>query len=247
MTVAEKLAVVAENEQKVFAAGYAKGKAEGGGGGDTDVAYQQGVADGKQAEYDKFWDTFQKNGEETNYRSAFAYARWKDETFNPKYVIKPTTANNIFYESGITNLAGCSKLDFSNCTEMDNFARFAKIKEFPPLDVSKVKALSSAFRDPYGLERLTLNNMQSACTFVSTFTNATHLAELRITGTVGQSIDLHWSPLNKDSVLSCISVLSDTSTGVTASFKKTAVNAVFTTDEWNALVATKSNWTITLA
>lgn len=42
-TIAEKLTMIAENEQKVFDAGYAKGKAEGGDSG----SYEQGYADGK--------------------------------------------------------------------------------------------------------------------------------------------------------------------------------------------------------
>ena len=37
MTIAEKLQTIAENEQKVYDAGYAKGKAEGGGGGEEDM------------------------------------------------------------------------------------------------------------------------------------------------------------------------------------------------------------------
>lgn len=35
MDIAEKLQVIAENEQKIYDAGYAKGKSEGGGGGGT--------------------------------------------------------------------------------------------------------------------------------------------------------------------------------------------------------------------
>lgn len=40
------LTQIAENEPKIYHAGYLKGKSEGGGG-DTEAAYEQGVADGK--------------------------------------------------------------------------------------------------------------------------------------------------------------------------------------------------------
>lgn len=43
MSVAEKLTTIAENQQRVYDAGYAKGQAEGGGG-----SYDEGYEDGKQ-------------------------------------------------------------------------------------------------------------------------------------------------------------------------------------------------------
>ena len=50
MTIAEKHIKIAENEQKVFNAGYEKGKSEGG---DTSAAYDKGFADGQQSMVDE--------------------------------------------------------------------------------------------------------------------------------------------------------------------------------------------------
>ena len=114
MTIAEKLTQIAENEQKVYDAGYAKGKAEGGS------SYEQGVADGKQAEYDAFWDKFQNYGNRRNYYYAFAWQQvanegWASDAYNPKYPIiadateagSPTAAQSIFhYSSKITDAKG---------------------------------------------------------------------------------------------------------------------------------------------
>jgi hypothetical protein len=52
--------------------------------------------------------------------------------------------------------------------------------------------------------------------------------------------------LNKASIESIISVLSTTTTGLSITLSKTAVNNAFTTDEWNALIGTRTNWTISL-
>lgn len=43
---------------------------------------------GKQAEYDRFWDSFQQNGTRKKYFYAFAGTGWNPDTFNPKYPIK---------------------------------------------------------------------------------------------------------------------------------------------------------------
>ncbi len=242
MSIADKLTAIAENEQKVYNAGYEAGKAEGG-----------------NSYYDVFWDNFQQNGQLTFYRYAFYGSRWTLNIFNPKYVIKPTSANYMFYESGIETLAGFNKLDMSDCSEMDFFARFSVIKEFPPLNIQNIKSLNSAFRDTRnGCIKVTLNNVREDCTFNATFTNATQLVELQMTGTIGQDgFNVQWSKkLSKASHINIISILSDTTTGLTVTFSLEAVNKAFetsqgaadgsTSDEWTALVASKSNWTISL-
>lgn len=84
----------------------------------------------------------------------------------------------------------------------------------------------------------------------NTFRNCTSLAEIRINGPIEISIDIHWSPLSKGSITSIIDALSTTTSGLTVTLSKTAVENVFgntTADEWTALIATKSNWTVSLA
>lgn len=50
MSIAEKLTTIAENQQKVYGAGYEKGKAEGGGGS-YEEGYEQGKIDGDISKY----------------------------------------------------------------------------------------------------------------------------------------------------------------------------------------------------
>jgi hypothetical protein len=80
------------------------------------------------------------------------------------------------------------------------------------------------------------------------FSRCTSLRDLTFTGTINVSgINLYWCKLlTKDSIVSLVNALSSTATGQSVTVSQTAVNNAFTTDEWNALKATKSNWTIEL-
>ncbi len=49
--------------------------------------YAAGYTDGQTAEYHRFWDVLQLNGNASNYQSAFRSSYWTDEIFNPKYPI----------------------------------------------------------------------------------------------------------------------------------------------------------------
>jgi hypothetical protein len=64
MTTEEKLVKVAENREKL---------------------YDGGVETGKKAEYDRFWDSYQENGQRWHYSYAFAGAAWNDDNMIPKY------------------------------------------------------------------------------------------------------------------------------------------------------------------
>lgn len=83
MSIATKLVTIAENEQKVYAAG-------------------------QKAEYDRFWDNVQNYGNRTSYINGFSGASWNDKTYNPKYPIVCNSlndANNLFlYNGGITDI-----------------------------------------------------------------------------------------------------------------------------------------------
>lgn len=82
------------------------------------------------------------------------------------------------------------------------------------------------------------------------------LREVRFKGSISRSLDIKYSPLSKDSIVSVISCLSPTATSNTLGLKLTAVDAAFETSpgaadgstsaEWLALVAAHSNWTISL-
>lgn len=259
MSIAEKLQTVAENQQKVYNAGYNKGKAEGG---DTEAAYQEGIEQGKQAEYDRFWDSYQQNGNRKNYRYAFAGPCWTKETLKLKYPIKivdtSTTSRRCIHMFTYFNSVGakpfdmtelCAKIDFSEAISIQNLFTNASAENIT-VDASKAINCSGAFATSDGgnLNNIVLTVSNACISFTNTFNNNITLTDLTITpgSKIAANIDLHWSPLTKESIESVYAALSETATGKTASFSKKAVNAAYTTDDWNALVAQKSNWTFTL-
>jgi hypothetical protein len=150
--------------------GYEKGKAEGAPEDLNDVltaqeeklaelsaildtkvdGYDSGFEDGKKAEYDAFWDAYQQNGERVHYTGAFAGFGWTDETFKPKYDIRPTSIlDNLFGSTAVTDVKGILEkqgvvLDLSNITSITYLAQGGntKITRLPELNVSKLSSLN---------------------------------------------------------------------------------------------------------
>lgn len=104
MTIAEKLTTIAENEPKVYDKGYNDGSTMGYENGYADGAhygYNDGMNAGQKAEYDRFWDAYQQNGELENYNRSFSGYGWTIDTFKPKHNIYPTTAQYLFENANL--------------------------------------------------------------------------------------------------------------------------------------------------
>ena len=124
MSIAEKLTIIAENEQKVYEAG-------------------------KQSQYDLFWDTYQENGKRTNCTHMFAGRGWRPEMIKPKYDIKPTDAYMMFYHNynpfDLVELLKDIVLDFSNCTNLQYAFGASSISRLGVIDCSKATQMHTAF------------------------------------------------------------------------------------------------------
>lgn len=183
-----------------------------------------GTDTGGKSYYDEFWDAFQK-GMREHYNSAFAYGGWNDKNYNPKYPITPLNTNGIgnlfFWNYEITD----TKVPITaHGSAVQAFANAKNIKRIPKLIFNGCTNVTSMFQGCSNLEELYCEGT------------------LDITG-----LNLKDSTkLNKVSIESIISVLSTTTMGLSITLSKTAVNNAFTTDEWNALIGTRTNWTISL-
>ena len=215
MSIAEKLQTIAENESKVFEAG-------------------------KKAEYDRFWDAYQQNGNRTHYVSAFTFLGWTDVTYQPKYPIisdAPFGLQRVFDNSQIVDtkvpliMRGLGNIGalFNGCTYL---------KRIPSL-----------------ILELPVTNT------VNTFANCINLEEINIScvndGCFAVSFDIHWSTkLNKASWVSIINALSSATSGLSITGSLASVKKAFetgegandgdTSAEWASLESSKSNWTISL-
>lgn len=251
MSIAEKAMVIsthnkiiAENEQKVYEAG-------------------------KKSAYDAFWDSYQDYGKRASYAYAFAGRGWMQETFKPKYQFgQIVNAIYMFASFGGTNgdldlsqymsELGLS-FDLSKVNSSTHMFSEAYISHVPELNFTGHEILW-VFMSNSNIKTIDKVILRSdgSTKFQAPFQDAKELENVVFEGVIGQNgFDVHWSAkLNKASHISIVNALSATTTGLTVTFSLTAVNKAFetsegandgsTSDEWKALIATKSNWTISL-
>lgn len=202
MSIAEKLTKVAENEPKVYKAG-------------------------QKSEYDRFWNSFQNNGNRSNYASTFYNEGWNDVSYNPKYNINMLNGNNCFSYSSITD----TKVDIDASRATTNitnlFLSCAKLRTIKKLIVSENTS------------------------YTNVFMNCSALEEIRFDGTIGKSLDIHWSTkLSVESYRSIFEHMSIAVTGQTITFPTTA-KATFDAEcgdgQWDLWVSALGNWTFAYA
>lgn len=221
----------------------------------ADEVYEVGYEQGKQDQYDTFWDNYQENGNRGNYQCAFAGKGWNAETFKPKYNIVPTTnASHMFREAleDIDLVEYLSKLgvtlDFSQCTRFIEAFYYVRFKRIGVVDTRSATDLTNIFAYPTNkfetIDLLKLKDDGTQTFGANSFRNATGLKNITIEGVIGSNFDIRYSPLTKASIESIVSRLSATASGKTVTFSKSAVNSAFTTDEWTNLIQPYSNWTI---
>lgn len=224
MTIAEKLTTITENQQKVYDAGYEKGKTEGGAGGDG--SYDEGYTAGQQAEYDRWWNLFQMNGTKTSY--PYAFYNWREGMMTPKYPIRMTESNSA--------QAAFSAL---RCTEI-------------PVDVEIGNANPKVWTNNAGntfsgadklvtIKKLIIS--YEGVQFPNTFYNCKALQNITIEGVIANSISFQQSPLTNASVQSIIDHLKDLTGQTTQTLTLKADVGAAVTDAQNAAITAK-NWTL---
>lgn len=194
---------------KSYSEGYEAGQTEG---------IEQGYAAGQQAEYDRFWDAYQENGNRTKYERGFYGPGWTDDNFKPKYLIVLTgNIYNIFDESKISYIDE-SIVDCSKATLLQYFlSNNASGKPVTAImDISSCKNMVNTFIYSGNLETVELKNIREDCAFINTFLACVGLVNFRCTGTIGRDLNLSESRLLSDeSVQNIIYALADL-TGQTA-------------------------------
>ncbi len=229
MNAADKLTTIAENVPKVYEAGelkgYDRGFTEGISEGLMD-GYSAGLEDGYQKgqreEYDRFWDSFQQNGERISYNYAFQSPRWNDNNYNPKYPINASAAINIFANNkNITDTKVPIIVTGVTLNNTFSFSSLVTIRELV-VDENTTQASNAGFDGLSSLQNLT------------------------ITGTITFNLNLSWSPLTHESIMSVISALKDYSedtSGTAHTITLGTTNLAKLTDAEKA-IATEKGWTL---
>lgn len=184
-------------------------------------AYDSGYDAGQKAEYDKFWDAFQENGNRISYDNSFSREGWNDITFNPKYsiIIGSGTYDGdaMFYLSTVTDLNGILErngvtIDFSLAVRLHGIFQQASVTTVPNIDASSCTSMDRTFYNVPSLKSLTILNIREDCKFSHTLSWA-YLTDLNITGTIGQNgLNIQWCALPVEQLRNIISCLKDYST-----------------------------------
>jgi hypothetical protein len=232
---------LADKVVEVFEAG----KAQGGG----------------DSYYDTFWDSFQTNGNRNLYNYAFAGQGWNNVTFKPKYPINAVgDASYMFNECALSDFDFVENrvmLNTSGATSLTYCFRSANIKRFGVIDCTSCKEANRIF---YGSKVETIDELvvNESLKFTNAFDYTGSLVNITIKGVIAQNgFKITSSRLSKASIESIINALSKTTSGLTVTLPKAAVNKDFetsndandgsTSTEWTTLIATRPNWTISLA
>lgn len=215
---------------------------------------------GKEAESREKWNKHIDALNKSAFTYGFAGKGWNDETFTPfTDIIMPSgrNAGNVFAYSGVTDLKGIlesygTKLKCENALITSGFFQYSLVTRVPEIVLERATTISSMFGNATSLVSVDKLTFPENCTVTNAFQNCTRLNYIRIGGTIGKTIDFHWSPLSKESVESIVSALSDSASGQTVTFNKTKINELNgDTSWWSGLTEgenrPKPNWTFTLS
>lgn len=196
MGIAEKLTTIAENEQKVFDAG-------------------------KQAEYDEFWDNFQRYGKRDNYQYFCKGINAETESWlRPKYPIKCTDISfawsycdlevdlvEYLAEKGIewdfTN--GGNGVNAQQLFAVTNLTRIGELVFIP----TNMHASNGTFHNSRKIVTIDKVTFSENHTCNNVFEYCYALVNVTVAGTIGQTINLQWCPLSVESMKSIITHLKD--------------------------------------
>lgn len=211
---------------------------------------------GKQAEYDRFWDTFQQNGKRGRYEMAFSGEGWTEETFRPKYDIVLSAQYNASMFRSASKLTGLYeatigrglKFDTSKATALGQmFTYCERLTRIPPIDYSGGIDTTSMYQGCTSLVTIDKFTIREDTNFYNnTFMNCYELQNLIIEGTIGTNgFNVSWSTkLTHDSLMSIINALQDkTSVGGTWTVTLGTDNLAKLTDAEKA-IATQKGWTL---
>lgn len=241
--------------------GYAEGKTDGYAEGET-----AGIAAGKSEQRAEFWNKFQNYGNRRNYSYAFAFSAF--EYIRPKFKVIPKEAagSQYLFSNSLVKKVEKHYFDFSQLPLGStntkgiymSFYQCQKLEEIEDVGLSPSHTYYGTFSGCLNLHTIAKITVSETTRFNGAFKDCNSLENLTIEGTIGQSgLILQWSTkLSKASIESIITHLSSTTSGLSVTLSKTSVDTAFETsegaadgstgEEWLALIAPKSNWTIQL-
>ena len=238
MNISEKLVTIAENQEKVYEAG-------------------------KKNSIKEWQDEFLTYHNAVGYH--YAFSTWNEETYrlflsqpNDKFWNNIAGADQMFRNFnyyGVERKAvdlvklhkelGIPDINWSTAIAScyATFA-YARVSHLGVVDLSRANH-TQFFNNSTELVTIDEVKLNPSASY-DNFGNCPKLANIKFGNNLVKSISFSSCPLTKASIENVIEHLDDNVTGYTVTFKKTAKESAYTTDEWNSLIATKPNWTFSL-
>ena len=193
-------------------------------------------------EREKAWNGFLLNGTRKNFAYAFANG-YTDEMFHPLTNMVTESGTYAFSNTSILNLYGSfkkygTKLDTSRTTTLGYYFQNAKtyiIPEISLVGVTSSNGTAYAFASSSIVDIKNLIFKDDGTTPIAStiFTNATSLKEIRVRGTIGQSISFKSCPLSVASMKNIITHLKN----FIGTADELTYTITFSDDCWAALEA----------
>lgn len=176
-----------------------------------DSGVTAGKAQGKQEEYDKFWNALQNYGTRQHYN--YTFALWNVDSLAPKYKIGPgvTEANSLFY--GLTT--GKIESQYFDLSDSDvlnyTFSSMNNVHTIEDINLRPTTRCSYTWAYCTGLKKIAVIHVAETTLFNHAFDGDSSLEEFKIEGVIGQNgFDVHWSTkLTHESLMSIINALQD--------------------------------------
>lgn len=212
-----------------------------------------GQGGGSDNYYNDFWDTYQQNGERTEYSSAFGDGNFNKKTFKPKYDMKITGAQKMFSyfpnECDLREiLEECGVvLDFSNAAGnyVFNNSHFTALPIIKRSNTTGIYNWFSNCTKLHTIEKIVVNkNIVSPN--LNGFAGCSALQNVIFEGEIASNIDFRHSPLLSDaSVQNIIDCLVDLTGKDTQTIKFHAdIVAKIDANPAQLLAITDKNWTL---
>jgi hypothetical protein len=224
--------------------------------------YENGLANGKQSQYDEIWDVIQDYGKRTIYMRGFS--RWGGEILSPKYKVIPTGNCSALFNGSKIKHIDKEKFDLSQATYVSNGSGSTtyciceycnNLEVFPDINL-QAGYYANAFNDCFRLHTIEVLRVAKDTVFGTAFRSCEALKNITIEGEIGNSFDIHWSTLlTRESIESIITALTSDNTTAKLTLSKTAVINAFGSNysdqdsTWMKLVTPKTSvgWTINLS
>ena len=235
-----------------YTEGYTEGETKGYASGETDgynKGHSDGVIDGKNAEYDRFWDNVLNYGDRTDFE--YAFSDWGAEYLRPTYKVMPTSRSISMFRRCKVKKLESQYFDLSNCSvaqaagtsgHHNTFNGCSALEEIEDIGLP-AGGYYQTYQGCISLLIIHVWRVTAETTFSNPFAGCSSLRHIGVFGDIGNAVSFASSPdLDEETVDSIADSLIDL-TGQASKKVSFHTNVILRMTEEQALRIYSKNWT----